>query len=356
MTPDVFSESRPILMVPIDMWKYSGSSLGLVVFPQNTWNRTNSDLTPPSNVVACSVDARWSEAKTVMEVRKSTALMHEFHLGRVRNLVGTELLLQEFPRNPGYARYIPSDDRMPVIRMTPSWYDGLSPMFPDAPSILPYLPAIGTKQTTGEVLMSLVYTWWGTHGSSRCGLIDNYNASRFLEAWDYGSWDVDNEKLARAMVRQGAPVETFPEPFILKSGNVTRMEMKAIYSGYVMSATGWFDYLSIIALLLHALIALVHAVLVVFYGKMSGAWDTILELVALAQMSTPPPEPLLANASAGTRSFKTVRIVAWVEAPRAGAASPAELGGELQMRFSQQTDQRDPSLKPTIGSVYGSTA
>ena len=60
------------------------------------------------------------------------------------------------------------------------------------------------------------------------------------------------------------------------------------------------------------------------------------------------------SASAGIRSFKTVKLVAWVEAPQQGGTGH-ESGGELQMRFKDHMDHRDADLKPSVGKVYGSS-
>ncbi|RSL71342.1 hypothetical protein CEP51_012064 [Fusarium floridanum] len=348
LSDDIFSQNRSTLIIPIDMKEHN----------------VDGNLLP-SNSLACSVDARWANAKTVMEMTANTQLDHEYTLGRVRNLVETDL---PFSHLIGYYRWKPPP--MPVVRMSPSWYDLLAPVLPDAQSSaaagLPWMPALGSKQTALEAVLSMTYKPVDSgqtefegllattlaDGLSRCGLIPNHNGSRFLEAWQFGAWDTENEDQARTMIRKGNPVESFPEPSILKSGNLTRMEMKATYKGYVMSATGWFDYLSIAALLFHAIIALLHTILVVYHGKTSGAWDTILELVILAQMSSPPQESLLVNASAGIRSFKTVKLVAWVEAPQQGRTGH-ESGAELQMRFRDHMDHRDADLKPSVGKVYG---
>ncbi|RSL54971.1 hypothetical protein CEP53_007257, partial [Fusarium sp. AF-6] len=56
---------------------------------------------------------------------------------------------------------------------------------------------------------------------------------------------------------------------MLRPENRTRMVMKATYGGYVMEASSWFDYLSMAALLTHALIAMVHTVLLICYQTTS---------------------------------------------------------------------------------------
>ncbi|KAJ4152211.1 hypothetical protein NW765_017720 [Fusarium oxysporum] len=195
-------------------------------------------------------------------------------------------------------------------------------------------------------------------GLSRSGLIPNHNGSRFLAAWTFTEWTVDNEDLARTLVRASDPKESFSEPLILKP-NMTQMVMKATYKGYVMQSISWFDYLSIVALLAHAFIAFVHSGLLLYSRATSGAWDTILELMVLVHRSEPPPDRLLSNTSAGVTSSKTVKLLACVEAPdgRATGVSDGDLQprGELQMKLRNPGERRNPSLKPSqIGRTYGS--
>ncbi|KAM0548164.1 hypothetical protein ACHAPJ_009962 [Fusarium lateritium] len=350
----IFDQRRDAFIIPTDIWNSTSNSLGLVVLLKDLYNRTNSspEISPPSNAIACSIDARWAKGKTIMEMTMNTPLDHDFVVGRVLNLVETEL---EFRGLLGYVRY-----------------DILSPTLPDkAPDELPWLPITGSKRTTLETLFttkydpnnsrqtefeSLIATVF-VDGLLRSGLIPNLGGSRFLEPLPWGGFGPEHENLARKLLHQGDPLEVLPEPEVLKPGNRTRFEMKAIYRGYVMTVEGWFDWLSVIGLLLHAVMAIAHTFLVVIMRKTGGAWDSLLELIALTQRSTPPPPSLLANTSAGIRSFKTVRLMAWVEAPEAGGATALEdesvPGGELQMRIRDHLERRDEGLEPTMNKVYG---
>ncbi|KAI8719899.1 hypothetical protein NCS52_00772200 [Fusarium sp. LHS14.1] len=343
----IFDDRRDVLIAATDIWDDTKNSLGLVILFKDLFNRTNvnANISPPSNVVACSID------------------------GRVLNLINTELTFKD---RMGYIfAPPPPSPEMEDIRLTTDWYNMLSPTLPDTPpDNLPWLSIQGSKRTTLETLLISIYSenfrqtelenliaTFFVDGLSRSGLAPNYGATRFLEAWPFGEFEINNTEMTRKLLHRGDPIEIFPEPAILKSGNATRMVMKAIYSGYVMTSQNWFDKPCIAGLILHAVIALVHTILVVIMGKTGGAWDSILELIALTQRSTPPEESLLSGTSAGVRSLKTVKLIAWVEAPEAGATTALEdkkvPGGELQMRFKERSDKRDEALKPTVDKMYG---
>ncbi|KAF5571507.1 hypothetical protein FPHYL_253 [Fusarium phyllophilum] len=360
LNDSIFTETRPIIMAPVDIWPVTNSSLGMVVLFKNAWNTT---LGPQytTNVLACSIDARWAKAKSIMSGVWDEWVPHEYYAGRVLNLVETELELQS---KIGYLQVTPpKNDSLRSIRMTTNWYEMLSPPLPDTlPNGLKQLPFIGTKMTTLEALVATIYhvnlsqmasfeSVIGAavvEGLSRCGLNAN---GRQLEIFEDV---VVNETLARKLAHPGDPKEYWPKP---NEPRQERLELKAIYTGYVMTCDSWFDWIANIGLLLYAAIALSHSVYISCKGQTSGAWDSILELVVLCQNSKPPPRPILANTSAGVHSFKTVRSMAWVEVSEDTSATTgtdvSARAGELQLRIRDDEEQRDESLKPRVGTAYG---
>ncbi|KAM5356883.1 hypothetical protein ACJ41O_003529 [Fusarium nematophilum] len=267
-----FQHGRRTLIFPIETRDRTNNSLDLVVLLGETWAPI-LDVEPaaiPSNLLSCSVNARWVQGKTVMKMRPNAHLSHEYHTGRVRNLVNME---SDSLDRLGYVWFKPPDDRSwPVIRLSARWFDMLAPKVPAEPiDSMPWMSSYGTNQTTTEALFNMLYdpatlsharpenilAKTLADGLSRCGLIPNHNGSLFLEAWPFTDWTIKNESMARTLVRQGSPKESF-QPTLLEPGSRTRMVMKTTYRGFVMAASGWFDYLSIAALLAHALIAVVH--------------------------------------------------------------------------------------------------
>ncbi|KAG5795502.1 hypothetical protein H9Q69_005436 [Fusarium xylarioides] len=360
LNDSIFTETRPIIMAPVDIWPVTNSSLGMVVLFKNAWNTT---LGPryTTNVLACSIDARWAKAKSIMSGVWDEWVPHEYYAGRVLNLVETELELQS---SIGYLQVTPpKNDSLRSIRMTTNWYEMLSPPLPDTlPNGLKQLPFIGTKMTTLEALVATIYhvnlsqmasfeSVIGAavvEGLSRCGLNAN---GRQLEIFEDV---VVNETLARKLAHPGNPKEYWPKP---NEPRQERLELRAIYTGYVMTCDSWFDWIANIGLLLYAAIALSHSVYISCKGQTSGAWDSILELVVLCQNSKPPPRPILANTSAGVHSFKTVRSMAWVEVSEDTSATTGTdvnaRAGDLQLRIRDDEEQRDESLKPRVGAAYG---
>lgn len=350
----IFDGSRRSIVVPIE----TGRPLGLLVLLATAGESLLAPDSTPSNVLACSIDPRWRKARTVFTLNPGIQTAHESIEGKVANLVTTEL---------------DADDDPDEIKIHPSWFNRVAPVMSDelvAATSDPIMSPAQANQTTLEKLVDITYFSHLTNqgafqivistvvadGLSRSGLIPNINGSRFL-SWSYGERGVSSDEIAKKLVKKGDPEEAFGKPSILQNGNSTRMIMRATYTGYVMTASGWFEYFSIVILLVHAAIALAHTIWVVFFRKeTSGAWDTILELISLAQMSQPPGS-IMANASAGIRSWKTVKLVAWVETRRDGnsfAGQNDDQGRELQLRVDENLTGRDGRLKPVVGNSYGS--
>ncbi|KAJ4177880.1 hypothetical protein NW755_013569, partial [Fusarium falciforme] len=228
-------------MAPVELWNTTGNSLGVVMLFETLWNRTNGGSNPPSNMLACSIDARWAKANSVLSVIWTTKQPHEFFAGRVLNLVQTEL---EYQGSIGYNRAaLPKNESLRAIRMDTDWYDLLSPSLPDAvPENMHWLPQVGPKMAALETIVSSVYhenlsrqpgfesmiAATVVDGLSRCGMIPNIQPSRYLAAWPFGDWSVTSEKQARSLVHPGDPEEIFSEPESLKSGDSKRFVMRAI--------------------------------------------------------------------------------------------------------------------------------
>lgn len=85
----------------------------------------------------------------------------------------------------------------------------------------------------------------------------------------------------------------------LMGTNFTKFHANILISGYSYQMRSTVDYLAASILALHILLAFCHAVYTVLSGSSSAAWDSIVQLVMLAQNSTPPSGNVLQNTSAG---------------------------------------------------------
>ncbi|KAI5457074.1 hypothetical protein BGZ63DRAFT_417405 [Mariannaea sp. PMI_226] len=361
----MFNRTRSILTIPLSIWNHTASSIGIVLL----LNKTDSNLITYPHVITCSIDARWAKARSIIETTQRQQLEHEFAQTITINPVRTELDVVGFGA-PNFAPFNPPrDGSMTVIRLDPSWFEVISPLVSEVPYIMRAYGHDGDKQTTLEKILESVESVDSltltnlqqlistciADALSRCGMIQNDLPARFLTAWNKGNWAVNDTNLARTMFRNGDPKESFEKPAILNGFNTTRLVMRAYFNGYALATRGAFDVFCIIILLLHALIAVVHTIWVVFNSpETSGAWDSILELVVLTLKSPAPTDPILSNTSAGVKSFRTVGSVAWVERQLIGNSVGQGYQRRERIVFKVQGDikDRDPDLQLEVDKAY----
>lgn len=374
---EIFAGYRRVIVIPHDIWNNTGSSLGFLIFLDG-----NSDVDKPAafNALACSVDARWSKGKSIITSGLYRQPPHDFDRSVSRLPVSVELDSDsmrtlhtgKYPFDP------PQDGSLSTIRLHKSWYNVVSPILPD--DVLPvpdplfrggkeqsgfervldttyaadHLDFLGQQRREFENVLSIMVL----DGVSRSGSFLNRLTSRAIFNAT-GDRNTINGSLARTMVRHGDPVESFPKPLIFEQHNTTKVMVRAFYEGYALSSSSsWFNWFCIALLLTHAVLALAHSVWVVFIQQQSSnAWDTIPELVALAQKSDPPLGYVLENTSAGARSLRTSGIIAWVEAVQQGKDQSVDgklENGPLRLVLSDavSTTGRESSRRPLANSLY----
>lgn len=86
-----------------------------------------------------------------------------------------------------------------------------------------------------------------------------------------------------------------------------------VISGYSYSAIASTDYLSIVVLIVHVLLALGHTLQLIYFKRSSSAWDSIAELLTLS-LNSRPPTHVLKNTSAGIDQFDTYKRVTKIRA------------------------------------------
>ncbi|KAL9020507.1 MAG: hypothetical protein Q9185_002280 [Variospora sp. 1 TL-2023] len=143
-------------------------------------------------------------------------------------------------------------------------------------------------------------------------LVYSHNLMAFLIATVKVPSIVFNDGLARfgiedAFDQEGVPsnwISSAPTTTNNTTGNTTELKVKFTIGGLSYQLTV-VQKLAAAVLLLHILIALVHSAwLILWTGESSGCWDSVTELVVLAQNSQ-PAFAALGNAAAGIKRSLT---------------------------------------------------
>lgn len=118
---------------------------------------------------------------------------------------------------------------------------------------------------------------------------------------------------------------------------ITQERVAITIGGYSYRASALTDYLSIALLLIHMLMAVSHIVYLMSTGKSSSAWESMSELLVLAQNSRPAPTALR-NANVGVKRLKTYSRIA-----RVYAVKPCE------------EDEDEPEINSNVELVFDET-
>lgn len=104
------------------------------------------------------------------------------------------------------------------------------------------------------------------------------------------------------------------------------------------------DYLSVVVLLLHMIVALAHTLHLLLTRYSSASWDTLEELVVLAQVSRTDTKDLR-NTSAGIKRLSTMGLNTRVRTlgSGAGGAETVELliGGEESEKMGGVQEEKE---------------
>ncbi|TPX13527.1 uncharacterized protein E0L32_005998 [Thyridium curvatum] len=357
-----------LFVIPIDIDAGDASSLGLILLAGSN----GTDMSP----VTCTVDARWGRGQSIIDARLEGDELqsHEFTSNRLRNVVKAQLANDNNIDQASPSWHPRNDGAWDHISLHPNWYDLLSPSVSDA-SLAEDSAARGHSSSPNEVTllerllsrtpyptvdknnefdagvrltsMEITISMFLADGLSRVGWQLQRDTQNLFPPW-VKKWTEMPEHLAWKIVRIGPPVESFSLPEVLQDHDSMRTEMHAVFTGYVMALKTWFDYIAVVLLLLHALIALLHTIWGLWKSRASEAWDSILELLVLSQQSAPVRSGELDNTCAGIASLKTMGLIATVEAVEPSMAA-GEGREELQLAFNPKWQKR------TVDSVEGKT-
>ncbi|KAL8917121.1 MAG: hypothetical protein Q9208_008160 [Pyrenodesmia sp. 3 TL-2023] len=275
---------------PLDGVKYPGVTTGATIsYPGN-----DSAL-----VVGCSVAAGWLKAKVAHGLPLYKFVPFDIDFGSTRTISVEDSWLNVL--TPVLNASGPTGDVVVSSIESIIWQSGLEP---DAPltDVAGATKAWNTNTFTGggnqtTFLESLVASVFAD-GLSRTGSHKAYaDTSLPPEHWSLWSYNRANDYNSTLLAGGRALKPPSGEDF-------TELRVNMTIKGYSYMSSGVTDYLSMAVMLFHLLIALAHTIFCLYRGTSSGCWDTITELLTLAQNSQPSTVPLR-NTAAGIKKGST---------------------------------------------------
>lgn len=273
--------------------------------------------------MACSIDACWARGTTSMSGTQTGWAYASYGKPTV-----SEISHKRSPPD-GYAEmqhFLPIDDgSWRRIAMTPPWLLSLTPPVPDSRSTTletilahtipahtdfgfppPYIasnsnPLLPVSENfmsipVAEHIISVVVT----DGISRVGCALQPNAST-IETDMFGGFTDSVFSLGQVIP---------PPP---KSAGTTQMRLSTTIDGYVYRIVGGTGAFTVIVIVAHMLIVLVHSLMIVFRraGRWSDSWESFSEVLALAMNS---PAGVSGETAAGIKKFETLALMVKIRA------------------------------------------
>ncbi|KAK5743260.1 hypothetical protein LTR17_002737 [Elasticomyces elasticus] len=149
-------------------------------------------------------------------------------------------------------------------------------------------------------------------GMSRVGTLENhvYDLNKYV---DY--WGADARK--QGWVWHAATAQGWWNNFLTGRGRFLPLsdyknetgewyKMEMTVAGYGLKADGTAYYLALVILLMHVLLVIAHICYTIHNRRVSFAWTSLIDLFALC-LTSPPPDPALANCSAGVSTHALLK-------------------------------------------------
>ncbi|KAL8814284.1 MAG: hypothetical protein Q9223_006481 [Gallowayella weberi] len=308
---------------------------------QSPWTRDNTSRI----VVGCTVQARWVPAQIHTDA-------YSFWQGWYPKNISFEAA---YPSTT-HARLNGSSNEKNAIAVDEDWLATLTPAVGEGrPGYQDWQP------TTIEGILSSTHLTEGLFVDDSRWPIDLWTDDRTkLLVSVIGS--IFNDGLARigiesAFEQTGSPT-TWPTAGFVKaddfdsaillgknavkrpvSGNVTELHVEFSISGLSYRLT-IAQVLAMTVLLLHITIALIHTGWVLWKRESSGCWDSVIELIVLAQNSR-PALTALADTAAGIKHSSTL---AKQVAVRARRVSPEGILDHLEMVYEDEAVMKDSEM------------
>ena len=276
--------------------RFAWTPLDAASYPNIT---TGATIAYPGNdsalVVGCSVAAAWLEAEVIHRLPN-----YKFETGHVHYASNRDISVEE--------SWL--DVLTPVVNATGLtgdvvvstiesiiWQAGLernAPLTDVASATMAWntniFPGGGTQTTLLESIIASVFA----DGLSRTGSHKAYADTGLpREKWSLWSYNLADNYYSTLL--EGGRALQPPA-----GEDSTELRVNMTIKGYSYMAFGLSHSLSMAVMLFHLIIALAHTIFCVYRGTSSGCWDTIAELLTLAQNSQPFPVPLR-NTAAGIK-------------------------------------------------------
>ncbi|KAF2430092.1 hypothetical protein EJ08DRAFT_649888 [Tothia fuscella] len=298
--------------------------------------------------IACSIDARWADA-TVWQRFPGPFQASFVHTRPATNgFRGTSFL----PKN---------DSSWRRIQFDPSWVSALDFPFnfssadatwrdqtsiPALITVSGILEKLASLDPTAIAFLEYIIATTFSDALSRASSYRSYLTSPDTRISD---WPLLNYNATPTTPDIRAWSRAIPPKDIAQTNSTyTRMHMKQTVTGFGYSANGPADYLAIMVLLAHLIIAISHTVYVLgFRHQTSGCWDTFAEFMVLAQQSL-PAEGLLENTCAGIRRASVFRTKVRI---RISKEDQQHL--ELEYDSDYRTKELESESEIDLGENYG---
>ncbi|KAL8856081.1 MAG: hypothetical protein Q9178_007276 [Gyalolechia marmorata] len=276
--------------------RFAWTPLNAASYPNVT---TGATIAYPGNdsalVVGCSVAAAWLEAEVIHRLPN-----YKFETGHVHYASNRDISVEESwldVLTPVVNATGPTGDVVVSTIESIIWQAGLernAPLTNVASATMAWntntFPGGGTQTTFLESIIASVFA----DGLSRTGSHKAYaDTSLPPEQWSLWSYNLADNYYSTLLEGGRALQPPAGEDF-------TELRVNMTIKGYSYMASGLSHSLSMAVMLFHLIIALAHTIFCVYRGTSSGCWDTIAELLTLAQNSKPFTVPLR-NTAAGIK-------------------------------------------------------
>ncbi|USP81540.1 hypothetical protein yc1106_08814 [Curvularia clavata] len=347
---------RSVVAVDLTNATWTTATLGLIVKGPTVENNQQSLST-------CVIDARW--AKGSVSVGLAQAVQPEIYS------------ITNAPKSPfisatSYRAYdmfrINSEDRdsWRRIRITMDWFDAVNLKLGeniDAPSNVSKTDnrtLNNVSSAEGTTISSLVAL--ATSDSFLVPTVEHTLASVFADAISRaGSWRVLNVSLP-VQRKQFNPTsyhirkpsyqsellldrQAYQNPSTMSTSPFTEFHVRQEITGYAFRVSATTDILALGVLFLHLTMALAHMLFSIIRRRSSSCWDSVPELISLAQQSS-PSKVALENTTTGIERMSTFK-------KRARIRVSGSNSQHVELVFDEDHGGQDLLDRPSTNSVYG---